>query len=165
MNEIYLGKIVNTHGIKGEVRILSDFELKTQVFKKGFTLYVGKNREQLIINSYRLHKNYDMVTFDGKDNINDVLKYKGLDVYVNKSDINYDGFFDEDLINLDVYSNDKYIGKIESISFGKKYDFINIRSLENKKFIVPKIDEFIEKVDLENKKIYINEIKGLFEWK
>ena len=104
-----------------------------------------------------------MVTFDGKDNINDVLKYKGLDVYVNKSDINYNGFFDEDLIDLDVFSSDKYIGKIESISFGKKYDFINIRSLENKKFIVPKIDEFIEKVDLENKKIFIKEIKGLFE--
>lgn len=163
MDFIYLGKIVNTHGIKGEVRILSYVDFKEEVFKKGNKLYIGKNKCLEIINTYRVHKNYDMVTFDGKDNINDVLKYKGLDVYVNKSDINYNGFFDEDLIDLDVYSSDKYIGKIESISYGKKYDFINIRSLENKKFIVPKIDEFIEKVDLENKKIFIKEIKGLFE--
>ena len=37
---ILVGKLVNTHGIKGEVKILSDFEYKTRVFKKDFKLYL-----------------------------------------------------------------------------------------------------------------------------
>ena len=42
MNEyILIGKIVQTHGIKGELRIRSNFEMKDRVFKKGFNLYIG----------------------------------------------------------------------------------------------------------------------------
>ena len=39
MDYIYIGKIVNTHGIKGEVRILSDFKYKDRIFKNGFNMY------------------------------------------------------------------------------------------------------------------------------
>ena len=38
---IYLGKLVNTHGLKGEVRIISDFKYKSQVFKKGSHLFIN----------------------------------------------------------------------------------------------------------------------------
>ena len=60
MKFINIGKIVNTHGIKGELRILSDFKYKDKVFKKGFKFYVGKDKEELIVNSYRYHKIFDM---------------------------------------------------------------------------------------------------------
>ena len=73
MNLIYIGDIVNTHGIKGEVRILSDFKYKKDVFKKGNYVYVGYDKDKLKLNSYRVHKNFDMVTFEGINNINDVL--------------------------------------------------------------------------------------------
>ena len=52
MNYINVGKIVNTHGIKGELRILSKFRHKDKVFIKGNTLYIGKKKEKFIINSY-----------------------------------------------------------------------------------------------------------------
>ena len=45
MEYVCIGKLVNTHGIKGEVRILSDFEFKNKVFVKGFKLYIGKDKE------------------------------------------------------------------------------------------------------------------------
>ena len=44
MKYIYIGKIVNTHGIKGEVRLLSNFKFKDKVFKKGMTIYIGKDK-------------------------------------------------------------------------------------------------------------------------
>ena len=75
MKYLYIGKIVNTHGIKGEVRILSDFEYKDLVFKVNNKLYLGDQKEEIIINSYRHHKNYEMITFNNITNINDVLKY------------------------------------------------------------------------------------------
>ena len=162
MGKVYVGKIVSTHGIKGEVKILSDFEYKDKVFKKDFKIYIGKNHEEAIINTYRHHKIYDMVTLLGIDNINDVLKYKGMSVYINKSDIKIDGYFNEDIIGLNAYSCDKKIGEVSDILKSKAHDILVIND-NDKKYMVPKIDEFILKVDLENKKIFINEIKGLFE--
>lgn len=155
----YIGRLVNTHGIKGEVRILSDIDYKDLVFKKGFNLYIGSKKEKETINTYRVHKNFDMVTFVGINNINDVLKYKGEDVYVLRSDI--EGVItDEDFIGLDVYT-DKYIGKVTSILKG--YNDILVIENETKKYMVPKLDNFIKNIDFENKKIIIENIKGLID--
>lgn len=159
MKYVYLGKITNTHGIKGEIRILSDFSNKDVVFKKGFNIYIGKEKIKETINTYRVHKNYDMVTLIGYDDINDVLKYKGSLVYINKEDIK--GIIvDEDYIDMEVYT-DKYIGKITDILKGKEDIFV-IEN-EDKKYLVPNVDYFIKNIDLENKKIYINNIKGLID--
>lgn len=157
---IKIGKLVNTHGIKGEVRIISDFKYKEQVFKINNNLYIGKNKEKLTINSYRKHKIFDMVTFVNINNINDVLIYKGEDIFIKKDEIKIDGYLDEELIDLEVYSNNKYVGKITGILKGIKNDNLIIENNEIRN-LVPNIKEFIEKVDLENKKIYIKEIEGL----
>ena len=44
MNLIYIGKLVNTHGLKGEVRIISDFKFKDVVFKKNNNIYINDNK-------------------------------------------------------------------------------------------------------------------------
>lgn len=162
MKLIYIGDIVNTHGIKGEVRIISDFKYKNSVFKKDMKIYIGKLKYEKEINTYRIHKKYDMITFKGIDDINDVLKYKGLPVYVNRSDIEVDGYLDEDIIGLEVVSNDVIRGKVSDILKTKAHDILLIKD-DNKKYMVPYINQFISKIDLNNSKIYINEIKGLFD--
>lgn len=160
MKEVYLGEIVNTHGIKGELRILSDFKYKNQVFKKGFTLYVGKHREKLIINTYRTHKNYDMVTFEGINDINDALIYKGESVYINRDDLQIDSYINEDLIGLEVYSGDKLIGVVDDIVNNTAHEILIVVNNDHRS-LIPFVDEFIKLVDINNKKIFINEIEGL----
>lgn len=160
MNEVYLGEIVNTHGIKGELRIISNFKYKDSVFKKDFKFYVGKDRIELVVDSYRPHKNYDMVTFVGLNNINDVLIYKGESVYINRDDLDIEGFILEDLMGLDVYSNNRLIGKIAEIIDNTAHEILVVVD-NDKKNLIPYVDEFIESVDIENKKININEIEGL----
>lgn len=160
MEFIYIGDIVNTHGIKGEVKILSDIKYKDLIFSKNNNLYVGKNKEKLIINSYRKHKNFDMVTFDGITNINDVLIYKSEKVYINRNEINIDGYFKEDLIGLNVYSSNKYVGEVVDIVSNGIYDIFVIYN-NSVKNLVPNIDEFVSNIDIENKIIYINSIEGL----
>ena len=157
--DIYVGKIVNTHGIKGEVRILSDIDYKKDVFKIGNTLYIGKNKTPLIINTYRVHKNFDMVTFTSINDINEVLKYKGENVYIKKDEIKIDGYFDEELIDLEVYT-DKLIGIVKEIRKGYQ-DLLVV--VGKKEYLIPKIDVFINKIDIEDKKIYINSIEGLID--
>lgn len=160
MQEVYIGKIVNTHGIKGELRIISNFKYKQEVFKKDFPLYVGKQRQKLIINSYRPHKQYDMVTFVGISDINDALTYKGDSVYVDRNDLNIDGYILEDIVDLDVYSNDKLIGKVSTILDNTAHEILVVKNDEHK-YLIPFVDEFIKEVDINNKKIVINEIEGL----
>lgn len=159
MDLIYVGRVVNTHGLKGEIRILSDFKFKQNVFKKGIRLNILS--DTLTINSYRTHKNYDMVIFEGLNSIEDVLQYKGEKVYINREDLEYEGYLDEDLIGMEVYDNDKYMGKVSNILKNNVQDILVIEN--GKKHMVPNVSEFVKDIDLENKKIFINYIKGLVD--
>ncbi len=150
---LYLGKLVNTHGIKGEVRILSDFKFKKDIFKKGSHLYIGK--DELTINTYRTHKNYDMVTFDGINDINDALKYKGKKVYINRDEFNFNGILNEDLIGLPVYEDDKLLGNVKEINKNVNQELL---VLDNGTMI-PYVDEFIKNITKD--KIEVKLIKGL----
>lgn len=157
MNRIKIGIIVNTHGIKGEIRIISKFDYKDRVFKVGNTLYTDNN-EELKIDSYRKHKNYDMITFNGINDIKDVLKYKGKYVYFDKDKLNLNSneYLDDDLIGLDVYFNNELIGKLDDIELNgnRKLFVINDK-------LVPYNDNFIENIDLPNNKIVLKNIEGL----
>ena len=164
MNYICVGEIVNTHGIKGEVRLISNFERKDLIFKKNFNIYIGNNKEKLTINTYRVHKNFDMITLVNYDNINDVLKYKNEKVFINRDDFKFDEYLDEDLIGLDAYIEDKLIGKIESIEYIKNNSLIIIKDEKNNKRYIPNNKDFIKSIDVSNKKVYINYIEGLIEW-
>lgn len=154
---IYAGKIVNTHGIKGEVRIISDINYKELIFKKGNNLYIGDNKFKEEINTYRIHKNFDMITFVNINDINDVLKYKGENIYIKKDEINMAGYFNEELIGMEVYT-DHLIGKVVEI-IKNNNDILVVEG--RKKYLIPNIDVFINKID--NNKIYINEIEGLID--
>lgn len=161
MNYVYIGEIVNTHGIKGEVRIISDFKYKKEVFKKDFNLYIGEDKTKLVINTYRIHKNYDMVTFIGINDINDVLDYKGKKVYINRDEIEFSGILDTDIIGLEVIT-DKKIGVVKDIMKTKAHDILVVEENDSR-YLIPYIKEFVDKIDLKNKKIYIKEIEGLID--
>jgi len=164
MKYIRIGKIVNTHGLKGEVRILSDFKYKNKIFKNGFKIYIGNNKVEEEIVTYRVHKQFDMITMMGYTNINDILKYKGQYVFVNKYDIKLlDGeYLDEDLLNLSVICDNVVIGKVNRIEKYPHQDIIVVKD-NDKKYLIPNVSAFIKKIDLENKIMVIKNIKGLIE--
>lgn len=158
MEYVYVGKLVNTHGIKGEVRIVSLFELKERVFTVDFPIYIGPSKEKNIIKSYRHHKSFEMVTLEGINNINDVLKYKGLNVYVNKDDLklNDDEYLESELIGMEVLFNDQVIGKLNDIEING----LNKLMVINNK-LIPYNRHFIKNVDKVNKKITLMNVEGL----
>ena len=152
-----IGKLVNTHGLKGEVRIISNFKYKDIVFKEGNTIYIDNISYN--IRSYRTHKNYDMVKLEGITNIEKAEILKGNDVYIKRSDYTFPGYLDSDLIGLNVYDKTKYKGKVVDIVESPLYKLLVIDGV--KKHLIPIIDNFIKEIDLDKKKIYINYIKGL----
>ena len=155
MKFINIGKIVNTHGIKGELRILSDFKYKTKVFKKDFKFYIGKDKEELIVNSYRHHKIFDMVTFNDLNDINLVLKYKGKEVYINEEDLDLDGeIYIDNLIGYKVVVGTKDIGVVTDVMHMKANDIIRVNDI-----LIPYVKEFILKI--EDNTIYVKDVGGL----
>ena len=156
LNLIYLGKFVNTHGLKGEIRIISDFEYKEDVFKIGSKLYI--DNKEFIISSYRKHKNYDMVTFEGINSIEQIEKYKNFNIYINRGDYNFN-FIYKDLIGMKVYSDGTCFGYVTEVLKNKLYPIMRIKN--NKEYMIPYITEFVKNVDIKNKVITINYIKGL----
>lgn len=160
-NYVNIGKIVNTHGIKGELRILSDFDKKELVFKNGFNIYIGPSYIKETINTYRVHKSFDMVTLIGYDNINEVLKYKGLDVYINRDDLNLNNsdYIMSDLIDMEIIDNNIPLGKVVDFVYNKPNTLLVVEG--STKFYIPLVDEYIIKVDLNNKQIITKNVKDL----
>ncbi len=151
---LYIGKLVNTHGIKGEVKIISDFKYKEIIFKKGSKIYINDN--EYIINSYRKHKNFDMITLNGINDINEVLTLKGKSIYINKEDFIFPGILNEDLYGKKVYDKDQYIGNLEVIEKNGSQELLVIKN-NDKTYLVPYVDEFVKEID---ESIHLDLIKG-----
>lgn len=162
MNYIYIGDIVNTHGIKGEVRLISNFERKDLVFKHDFPIYIGTSKEKKIINTYRAHKTFDMLTFKDVCDINDVLLYKGEKLYALRSDLGENVHIKNDLIGFDVIYNDNNIGKVAYFFTNNAYDIMSIKN-SSKEHFVPYLKNFINKIDYDKKTIYIFNMEGLID--
>lgn len=164
MKYVLIGKIVNTHGLKGEVRILSEFKYKDKVFKEGMKVYIGKEKVCEEISSYRYHKIFDMITMTGYNNINEILKYKGEYIFVNKEDINLNEneYLDEDIIGQKVYVEDRCLGIVRRIDKHGKNEILVVKS-DEKNYLIPYNFDIILSVDLIKKEIKVKNIVGLFD--
>ena len=160
MENIYIGKVVNTHGIKGEIRILSDFPYKDKVFLIDNEIIIGNNK--YIIKSYRVHKGYDMVTLDGYNDINDVLFLLKKDVYISRDllNLNDNEILDEELMTYKVVSEDGKEGKIEEIFKASSSNKI-IRVMFDREVLIPFNSPLVKKIDKTTKMIIVELIEGM----
>lgn len=160
MEKIYIGKIVSTHGIKGELRIISDFPYKEKVFKENNILIIDE--EKYTIRSYRHHKIYEMVTLNDYKDINEVQPLLKKKVYIDKETLklNDQEILDEDLITFEVISN-KGSGVITEIFLASQKNKILRIKIANKEALIPMNSPYIEKIDKPAKQIHINIIDGM----
>ena len=163
MDYVLIGKIVNTHGIKGEIRIISDFEFKDKVFVPGFNIYIGKDKIKETITSYRHHKIYEMITMDGYKDINEVIKYLKENVYILKKDLklNDNEYLDKDLIDFKVYESDNLIGVVSNITYASETNKLLEVLNNDKKILIPFNNEFVININLQEKRIDVKLIKGM----
>lgn len=161
MEYVYIGKIVNTHGIKGELRIKSNFDKKDRVFVPNRKIYIGDSHIKEEIVTYRKHKDFDMITLKGYNNINQVLQYLKLNVYVDREDLNLDksDYLIDDLREKKVYEKKELLGKVIDIV----YNGCNVLLLVDgiKRFYIPINDYYIKNVKLDENVIEVENAKGL----
>lgn len=163
MEYILLGKIINTHGIVGEVKVESYTDFFIERFKSGSTIYLGEEHLPLIVNKARNHKGFILVQFKDYEDINKVLKFKNEYLYKSSEDIkplkNGEYYF-KDLKDLDVYVKDICVGKVLKVEEGPKYNYLRIKVNDEEK-LVPYLKEFVLNVDLDNLRIDIVDMEGL----
>ena len=157
-----IGKIVNTHGIKGEVKIInsSDFD-RFSIGKKVF-YELNKKVNEVKIKEIREHKGCLLVKFEGYDNINDVLFLKGLELYgKEKNKIEDDSsFYYEDIIGkIAITNKNEIIGKVISLFEVPQGHILEILKKDGKKALVPFRKEFVG--DINDEHIIIFPIEGL----
>ncbi|HCI60474.1 MAG TPA: 16S rRNA processing protein RimM [Ruminococcus sp.] len=160
------GKIVGTHGIKGEVRIepWCDSPEFLCAFKK---LYLDENGQTFIEVKSRPHKNITLAKIKGVDTIEAAEKFRGKIVYINREDITLDEGvnFVQDLIGLEVRDaeNGTVYGKLTDVLRTGANDVYEITDSNNKKYLAPVIDEVVEKINVDGGFVRIHPMKGIFD--
>lgn len=165
--EVLVGKIINTYGIKGAVKVFSHTDFPELRYKKNAKVFVcdedGNNKTILTIKTHTRNKNIDIIAFKEFDDINQVLKFINYEIRVDakSSDLNEDFYFYGDLLDCKIIFKDKVIGKvIEVLDTGIQHN-LRILKDDGKVFLYPFLNRFLSKVDIENKIIYINPIEGM----
>ena len=167
---VSVGKIVNFHGIKGEAKVgysksQLDFFLSLDVVY----LKDKDNYTPLRIHSAKPHKNLLIVKFEGIDSINDIMPYKGMLLFVDEAVIREtleeDEFLIDELVGLEVFdsSDNKKLGFVVGVSNNGATDLISVKTNSKKICLVPFVEAIVPIVDIENKKIIINNLEGLLE--
>lgn len=166
MDYTAIGKIINTHGINGEVKIYpyTDDVERFSILKQA---YIGDTKIKVNLSSVKYHKGLPLVKFKEYNNINDVLKFKEQIIYVddeNRVVLPKNHFFIYDLIDCQVYDMDNnYIGKLVEVMQGASNDIYVVKDDNHKEYLIPAVKEFIEEVNIDKKTVIINPIEGMIE--
>lgn len=165
-----VGKVVNTHGIMGEVRVIASTDFPEERFAIGSKLYLDhpnlKDKLPLIVASHREHKNFNLLTFKNYPNINDVEAFKGGILQIREdqlSELEEEEYYYHEIIGCEVYTEEgEQLGKIKEIlSPGANDVWVIQRRNSGKDLLIPYIEQVVKNVDVKEQKIIIHLMEGL----
>lgn len=167
MDYTIIGQIINTHGIKGEVKV---YPLTNDINRFDIldNAYIGDEKIQVQVEGVKYHKNLVILKFKEYDDINEILYLKDKFIYVDEVgiiDLPEDHFFIHDIINSEVFDLDtNLIGILIDIIQGSGNDVYVIKDKDNgKEYLIPAVKQFVKTVDIKEKKIYLDPIEGMLE--
>lgn len=165
MEYIQIGKIVNTHGIRGDVKVLPLTD-DTKRFEALEYVFIGDEKLKMNIDKVGYIKGNVLLKFKNYDNINDVEKFKNTDIWVdekNKVKLPQNTYFIHDIIGLDVYLVDgTCLGKVKDVLQPGANDVYVVKN-NGKEYLIPAIKDVVKEVNIDESKIIIEPLEGMFE--
>lgn len=161
-----IGQIVNTHGIRGHVKVNAFTDDITR-FDDLKSVYIVRKDflEEVEIEEVKYHKNMVLLKLKGINDMTSAEKLKGLYLKINRKDaveLPEDTYFIADLIGLEVYTDEgKLLGIVDDIYSVKSNDIYVVKDDLGKQILLPAINDVIKIIDLDNKKITVHLLKGL----
>ncbi|MBQ1506419.1 MAG: 16S rRNA processing protein RimM [Erysipelotrichales bacterium] len=160
-----IGKLAGTFGIKGEFKVMSDTDFPEFRYKKGNTLYLlhGGKYEPVCVKTYRVMKNRVHLSFEEIPDLTAAEAYKNDELYADKQavpELKENEYYAENILGMDVYSGEKYLGKVTDVDFLPAHPVMRV-STEESSVLVPFVKAFILDVDEENRIIRIDPERGI----
>lgn len=162
-----IGKILNFHGIKGEVKV-GFSEGDEKILSEIKEIYAVKDSKTTVLNveSVRFHKNFALIKFKQINSIDESVEFKGALLKIQKELLDKyleeDEFYVNDLVGMKAYDEDgMLLGEVSGVINIKGQDTLFIKDKHNKEHMVPFNREIVPAVDLESGKITIHRIEGL----
>lgn len=161
-----VGVITTTHGVRGEVKVYPTTDEPERFLDLEYVLLdTGKELRRLDIKNVRFFKNLVILKFDGIDNINDIEKYKGKRLLVDREHavkLKKDEYFIADMIGMHVFTEDgAEFGTLRDVLETGANDVYIIDTTDGKEVLVPAIKQCILNVDIEEQKMTIHLLEGL----
>ena len=166
MQYLEIGQIVNTFGIKGQVKVVpfTDDINRFEELKKVY-IVTRTSRKEVEIEDVKYHKNMVLLKFKDLNKIEDVEIFKSCYLEINREDgkkLEEGEYYIVDLLGLDVFSDEgRHLGKLEDIYNTGSNDIYVVKDELGKQLLLPAIKEVIKEVNLENKKIVVHLLDGL----
>ena len=168
MNYFNVGKIVNTQGLQGEMRVLSVTDFAEERFKKGNALALFDKKDQFVMDveiaSHRKVKNFDIIKFKGMYHINDIEKFRDFTLKVREEDLTDLGdgeFYYHEIIGLEVYENDILLGTIKEILQPGANDVWVVKRKGKRDLLLPYIPPVVLGIDIEQGRVDVDIPEGL----
>ena len=163
-----VGVIANTHGIRGEVKVYPTTDDINRFKKlKKCILDTGKEYIDLNVESVKFFKNMVILKFKEYNNINDIECYKGKDILVSRDNavkLEKGEYYIADILGAKVILEDgSEFGVLEDVMQTGANDVYVVKTLDNKEVLLPKIDECVKKLDIDNKIVTVHIMKGLLD--
>lgn len=165
-----VGKIVNTHGVRGEIRVISSTDFPEKRYAPGALLYLQhpniSEKLTLTVATHRQHKNFNLLTFDGYHSLNDVEIFKGGTLQVSEEqlgELEEGDFYYHEIIGCQVDTVEgEDLGKIKEIlSPGANDVWVIQRKNGGKDLLIPYIEQVVKEVNIKEKKVIIHLMEGL----
>ena len=165
MELMTIGVVVNTHGLKGTVKVKSFTDFKEERYKKGTILYIAFKQELIPVTvvKFRTQKGLELIDFEEFTNINQIEKFKGSELQIStefKHDLDEDEFYFDELIGMNVFT-DELIGICIDVREVPQGELLVIDTGSKKDVLIPFNKHFVKEVNKEEKKITLLQWEGL----
>ncbi len=166
MKKEYLeaGKIVTTHGIRGEMKIMP-YTDTPELLCEFERLFMGKNHNEIYIEKSRVFKNMVIAKIEGVNTVEEAEKLRNKILYIHRDDLELDEntYFIQDLIGMEVRDaeNGFVYGKIKDVMQTGANDVYVIQG--DREYLVPAIPDVVVSTDIDNDIMLIKPLEGLFD--
>ncbi|MDO5717526.1 MAG: ribosome maturation factor RimM [Tissierellia bacterium] len=163
MEYIKVGQIIGTFGIRGEVK-LYPLTFDTDRFAQDIDYFIGEDKIKVHIKKFRLDKKILIILFKEFDDINSVEKFKSEYLYISSDDLlrlDEDSYYIHELTGLKVYQDEDYIGVLDEVLEYTCNDIYVVKKENGNNIMIPAVKDFINKVDIDSGRIYVNMIEGM----
>lgn len=153
---IEAGEIVTTHGVRGEIKVLSWLDSPEMLCEFDRCRISGR---EYVMDSVRVQKTCNLVKLRGVDTMEDAQKLRGKTMELYREDISDELIFAAELVDVEVYADGARIGKIKEVL---DYPGNSVYVVQGEReYLIPAVKKFILSTDLERNQMQVKLLKGM----